>query len=325
MAEAASAVVDRIRHQVIAAPATPMTRSGAVDPDVVAKYATGLAASGAGGFAVWAHTGRGLQLPASVRDTVLTAFRAMTTLPVIVGAGVPADSQASTVEAQIAATAAMAERARALGADAIMVYPCPAFRAMPQPGNEIVTLHETVADAAGLPVLAFYLHAEAGGYAYPPDVLRILLAVPSVVGVKIATLDSAITCQDVISQVRAAGKLAVTGEDRMFGPSLMWGADAALVGIAAAAVPLSVALVDAWVRGDMPAFVTASRRLDTFAAATFHAPIDGYVQRMLWAAVWDGLIPEEHAHDRYGRPQTIVDRDRVAAVLERIRAEETCE
>ena len=43
----------------------------------------------------------------------------------------------------------------------------------------------------------------------------------------------------------------------MFGPSLMWGAEAALVGLAAAAVPVTAQVLDAYARGDHARFVQA--------------------------------------------------------------------
>ena len=75
---------------------------------------------------------------------------------------------------------------------------------------------------------------------------------------KTATLDRAIGCQDAIWAGRGSGKLLITGEDRMYGPSFMWGADTALVGIAAAQVELSAAVLRAWTAGDHSAFLTAS-------------------------------------------------------------------
>lgn len=103
----------------------------------------------------------------------------------------------------------------------------------------------------------------------------------------------------------------------MYGPSFMWGADTALVGIAAAQVELSVAVLRAWSAGDAAQFVAASDRLDRFAAVTFYAPIEGYVQRMIWAAVWEGLIPEEAAYDPYG-PALPAERDAVIRCLEEL-------
>jgi 4-hydroxy-tetrahydrodipicolinate synthase len=135
-------------------------------------------------------------------------------------------------------------------------------------------------------------------------------------GVKTATLHQAIGCQDAIWAGRGTGKLSITGEDRMFGPSMMWGADTALVGIAAAQVDLSAAVLRAWTDGDHSGFIAASERLDRFAAATFYDPIEGYVQRMLWAAVWEGLLPEEAAHDPYGPVLPAAERELVIRCLE---------
>src|SRR5690606_21892787 len=94
--------------------------------------------------------------------------------------------------------------------------------------------------------------------------------------------------------------LVITGEDRMFGPSLMWGAESALVGVAAALPTRTVEVLDAWQRRDYAAFVAASERLDRFAAATFREPMEGYVQRMAIAAAREGILPASVAVDPYG-------------------------
>jgi 4-hydroxy-tetrahydrodipicolinate synthase len=150
--------------------------------------------------------------------------------------------------------------------------------------------------------------------------IKDLLSLPSMLGVKTATLDRAIGCQDAIGAGRGTGKLLITGEDRMYGPSFMWGADTALVGIASAQVELSAAVLRAWTAGDHSGFLTASDRLDRFAAATFYAPIEGYVQRMLWAAEWEGLVPAEAAHDPYGPDLPPGERDLVIRCLEELHA-----
>jgi 4-hydroxy-tetrahydrodipicolinate synthase len=213
----------------------------------------------------------------------------------------------------------MALQAADGGADAVMVYPLAALGEMPDGHAQAVALHERVAAESGLPLVGFYLHGEAGGYPYPPELIRDLLSLPSMLGVKTATLDRAIGCQDAIWAGRGTGKLLITGEDRMFGPSFMWGADTALVGIAAAQVELSAAVLRTWTSGDHTGFLTASDRLDRFAAATFYAPIEGYVQRMLWAAVWEGLIPEDAAHDPYGPDLAAGERELVIRCLEELR------
>ncbi len=293
-------LVEQLRGTLLPAVVTPMSTDGVIAYDALTAYASAIAAEPIGGVAVWAHTGRGLYLSAADRSKVLEAWRQATDLPIVAGVGVPRSTTAQDLQEAADATVAMALHAADGGADAVMVYPLAALGEMPDGHAQAVALHERVAAESGLPLVGFYLHGEAGGYPYPPELIRDLLSLPSMLGVKTATLDRAIGCQDAIWAGRGTGKLLITGEDRMFGPSFMWGADTALVGIAAAQVELSAALLRTWTSGDHTGFLTASDRLDRFAAATFYAPIEGYVQRMLWAAVWEGLIPEDAAHDPYG-------------------------
>lgn len=302
---------DRLRGTLVAAAATPMTAAGEVDLDLVDSYLRRLVATGADALAVLAHTGRGPCLPAETRAGVIT--RAVATgVPVIVGAGGTPPSAARPSPAGSSSTAgpsaagssgtagfsgtagpsveravADARVAAELGAHGVLVFPSSGDR---------VALHEAVWRAAGLPMIAFDLYTDP----CPPDVLRELLRHPGVAGLKTALLSDAMGCQETIALTREAGRLAITGEDRMFGPSLLWGAEAALVGVAAAEVDVTAAVLRAFAADDLRAFEKASARLDRLAAATFTAPMEGYVQRMLWLAAAEGLIPDSHAHDPYG-------------------------
>ena len=309
-------LVEQLRGTLLPAVVTPMDSEGVVAYDALTAYAGALTAESVGGVAVWAHTGRGLYLSAADRSKVLETWRQATDVPIVAGVGVPRSSSAQGPQEAADATVAMALEAAAGGADAVMVYPLAALGELPDGHAQAVALHERVAAESGLPLVGFYLHGEAGGYPYPPALIRDLLSLPAVLGVKTATLDRAIGCQDAIWAGRGTGKLLITGEDRMYGPSFMWGADTALVGIAAAQVSLSAAVLDAWTSGDHSGFLTASERLDQFAAATFYAPIEGYVQRMLWAAEWEGLLPAEAAYDPYGPTLPSGERDLVIRCLE---------
>jgi len=311
-------LVARLRGTLLPAVVTPMDSDGVVAYDALTAYAGAIAASAIGGVAVWAHTGRGLYLSAADRSKVLESWRQATDVPIVAGVGVPRSVSASSLPEAADATVAMALQAADGGADAVMVYPLAALGELPDGHAQAVALHERVAAESGLPLVGFYLHGEAGGYPYPPELIRDLLGLDAMLGVKTATLDRAIGCQDAIWAGRGTGKLLITGEDRMYGPSFMWGADTALVGIASAQVELSAAVLRAWTDGDHSGFLTASERLDRFAAATFYAPIEGYVQRMLWAAVWEGLIPAEVAFDPYGPALPASERDAVIRCLEEL-------
>ncbi|MEW1842915.1 dihydrodipicolinate synthase family protein [Nonomuraea angiospora] len=281
---------DRLRGSLIAAAATPMTTSGEVDLDLVSRYLVGLVADGATGLAVLAHTGRGPYLAPDVRAAVIERAVAVG-VPVLAGVGGGAEDPAE--QARVAAE---------LGADGVLVFP---------PDGDRVALHEEVWRAARLPMIAFDLYTRP----CPAGTLRELLAHPGVAGLKTALLSDAMGCQRAIALAREADRLAITGEDRMFGPSLLWGAEAALVGIAAASVGVTAAVLEAFAGKDLRAFEEASGRLDRLAQVTFTEPMEGYVQRMLWLAAAEGRVPGTHAHDPYGPPLQEEERAVVVAAF----------
>ncbi|WP_211588937.1 dihydrodipicolinate synthase family protein [Allorhizocola rhizosphaerae] len=279
MDPAAAALRDRLRWKLIAAAATPLE----FDEGIVDAYLRGLVADGVDALAVLAHTGRGPYLPPVIRDSVIR---------IAVGIGVPV----------IVGVAELAEASRAaeLGADGLLVFP---------PTMGVVEFHDALWQAAGLPMLAFDLYTRPLSEAVLPE----LLAHPGVAGLKVARLHDAVACQAVIDATNAADRLAITGEDRMFGPSLMWGAQSALVGLAAAAVPVTARVLRAFADKDYARFVADSALLDRFAAVAFGEPVEGYVQRMLWVAAAEGRIPHTHSHDPYGPGLPDVERERILA------------
>ncbi|MEV6151653.1 dihydrodipicolinate synthase family protein [Nonomuraea sp. NPDC052129] len=287
---------DRLRGALLAAAATPMTESGEVDLGVVSRYLAGLVEDGADGLAVLAHTGRGPYLSPDVRAAVIERAVALG-VPVIVGVGgspeptgVPNGAGPPEPPGAAEPFAKAAEEARvaaSLGAHGVLVFPAEGDR---------LAGHDAIWRAARLPMIAFDLYTRP----CPPDTMRDLLRHPGVAGLKTALLSDAMGCQRAITLARQLGRLALTGEDRMFGPSLLWGAEAALVGLAAASVEVTAAVMDAYQGSDLRAFDAASARLDRLATATFTEPMEGYVQRMLWLAAAEGRIPESHAHDPYG-------------------------
>ena len=168
----------------------------------------------------------------------------------------------------------MAERAARLGADAVLAYAPTWLRGRDDRDRLIVEHHRRLA-AVGLPLVLFYLYEEAGGISYPPAVLDELLSMPEVIGIKMATLDSVMTYQDVSRRLaeRHPEPLLITGEDRFLGYSLMRGARAALIGMGAACSRMQAELVRAAVEGDARRFLELSRRADMLAEATSQTPL----------------------------------------------------
>lgn len=300
-------------------PAVPLTLDGAGRLHAAAhdSYLRHMSGQPVAGVAVWAHTGRGLMLERETADTVLRDWRAALPGKVIVaGAGAPAG--ASPVEAT-RLSVEMAEHAARLGADAVLAYAPTWLRGRDGADRLIVEHHRRLA-AVGLPVVLFYLYEEAGGISYPPAVLDELLSMPEVVGIKMATLDSVMTYQDVSRRLseRHPDRLLITGEDRFLGYSLMRGARAALVGMGAACSRMQAELIRAHVAGDAPRFLDLSRLADKLAEATFIRPMEGYIRRMLWVLVHQGVIPLEAANDPWGPELQRGEYNEVGRVLDEL-------
>lgn len=277
-------------------PAVPVPfRGSTVADDALEAYARWMAGQPVAGVAVWAHTGRGLHLTPQQRERVLAVWRAAMPGRIIV-AGV------NSVE--------MARAAKAGGADVLLAFP----RAL-----DPIPYH--VALGKELPVIAFYLYESAGGVAYDNATLHGLLAAAEVIGIKVATLDSVMTFQRVANLMREyAGKLLITGEDRFLGYSLTMGAHSALIGMGAALTDIQADLLHSFAQGDFSGFVHLSGLCDRFAQATFVAPIEGYVRRMLWAAAAEGAIPEDACDDPWGPPLDPGERDVIRRAVRDARA-----
>jgi 4-hydroxy-tetrahydrodipicolinate synthase len=174
--------------------------------------------------------------------------------------------------------------------------------------------------AQELPVIAFYLYEAAGGTAYDDAALHGILALPGVIGIKVATLDSVMTFQRVAAIMREhRDKVLITGEDRFLGYSLQMGARAALIGMGAALTDLQASLLRARAIGDDRAFTRLSAQLDEFSQATFVPPMEGYIRRMMWALAADGVIPDDACDDPWGPVLPVAERETVRRAVREAR------
>jgi 4-hydroxy-tetrahydrodipicolinate synthase len=277
-------------------PAVPVPfRGKALAADAQHVYARWMATQDVAGVAVWAHTGRGPRLSVDERRIVLQTWRAA--LPnrlVIAGA--------SSLE--------MAKQAKAGGADALLAFP---------QAKDPMGWHAAL--GAELPVIAFYLYEAAGGVSYGDAALHAILALPEVIGIKVATLDSVMTFQRIVALVREhPGKLVISGEDRFLGYSLMLGGQSALVGMGAALTDLQCALLRAHAAADGGEFLHLSGLIDRFSQQTFIPPMEGYVQRMLWAMVAEGVLSSDASDDPWGPALPQSQRDAVIQAVHDARA-----
>ncbi len=208
------------------------------------------------------------------------------------------------------------------GADALLVFPPALFRELPDDEQDqaIAEYHRELSKL-GVPLILFFLYDEAGGIAYSAEVLRALLSLEMTAGIKMATLDSAMTLQDVSTLIAEEfpERLLITGEDRMFGYSLMRGARGALVGLGAAFPNIQHDLMRAYAAKDFERFLELSGRVDGYAERTFIRPMDKYILRMLWCLVLSGVIPEEAANDLAGYKMVRPEIDSLRRAIDRYR------
>lgn len=281
MSGRARELAERLRWRLVVAAATPMTANRRVDDGAARGYLRRLVEDGAEGLAVGVHTGRGSVLQIPERCALLRAARSLD-VPVVAGTG-------SAAQADELAWVRAASEA---GADVLLVS-TPGNGSRMAPAEDVIAHHDTIWKASGLPLLAFDLYSRP----YPADVLDAVLQHPGVLGYKPARLHDAVAVQEGIAIATANDRLVLSGEDRMLGPSLTWGAQGCLIGAAAAAVGVTLDVLRSWREGDYVTFVRASQAFDVLARAVFRPPYDGYVQRMLWVASDQGMLPEHLAHD----------------------------
>lgn len=266
------------------------------------------------GVAVWAHTGRGLLLDDDTAQLVMRQWRQAVAKPLIAGVG--ARSKDANPQAATTATLAMASRATDYGADALLVYPPSWLRHHERRDSLIVEHHEQLSQL-GLPLLLFYLYEAAGGVRYSNTILDELLSLPNVIGIKMATLDSVMTYQDVASHIqsRHPNKLLITGEDRFVGYSLRRGANAALIGMGAVCSDLQAELIEAHSAGKAERFLELSDQVDRLAEVLFIDPMEGYIGRILYALARLGVISADAANDPWGPALTPPELENIDAVL----------
>ncbi|MBI3735638.1 dihydrodipicolinate synthase family protein [Candidatus Sumerlaeota bacterium] len=285
------------------------------------------AASPAAGVALWVHTGRGLHLGADERHRVFKRWRIGLREDqfIIAGVGCPHPSIGTLEEMgdaeYISRAADMAQDAKTFGADGILVYAPAKFRGRPNQDELIFDYHESVA-SVGLPMILFYLYESAGGISYSLNLLQTLLALDSVAGIKLATLDSIMTFQDVAEMIKAKFPevALLTGEDRFLGYTIMRGAVGALIGMGAVQPGLQAALIKTWREKRYDEFVKLSIALDHFAETIFVEPMEGYIRRVMIALAADGVLPIEHTYDPWGPPVTAAERVAIAAALNELKS-----
>lgn len=294
---------------LIPATVLPMTDTARPDLDALGRYLEWVIGQRPVGLAINVDTGEGPHLSRSEKQAVLEAAVHVARGRVSVIAGVGGPYTEAAVE--------QARDARAAGADAIMVFPVPAFYGRPLLPEIPYEYHQAIARAVDLPIILFQLQPALGGAEYTDEVLRRLLSIEGVVAIKEASFDAMkfVEMRSILDRARRRITL-LTGNDNFICHSFVLGAEGALIGFGTLATEMQVQMIDAARRRDWSEAFRLSEIVQPLADAIFERPVSNYRARTKEALRMLGVIPNAAV-----RPPLLpigdAERERIRRALER--------
>jgi 4-hydroxy-tetrahydrodipicolinate synthase len=268
---------------IIPAIVTPMTPAAELDLPALRRYVGWLVEQGPVALAVNVDTGEGPHLtPDERRQTIETVVEAAAGRCKVV-AGVAGPSTAFGV--------ANARAAQAAGADALLVFPIPAYLGAPLNPEIPYRYHAAIAEAVDLPLILFQLQPALGGVLFSEEVLHKLISIPSVAAFKEASFDCLRFLQ-VKTALQSASRpiTLLTGNDNFICESFVLGAEGALLGFAKLGTREQVTMLEAVRRCEFAKALELSARLQPLADMVFGPPVTDYRARTKEALVMLGVL-----------------------------------
>jgi 4-hydroxy-tetrahydrodipicolinate synthase len=236
-------------------------------------------------------TGEGPYLTAEERREVVRVTRAVAKgrCKIIAGCGGPAT----------AAAIANARDARDAGADALLVFPTPAFLNDPLDPQIPYDYHKAIAEASGLPLVVFQLAPLFGGVNYTSEALAKVLELSHIIGLKDASFDAMrfAETRDVVRRAKHKVTL-LTGNDNFLLESFLLGAEGGLLGYGAVGAGLLIEMLGAIKKREFDRAVAMQERVQGFCDYIYGHPIGDYRARCKVALVHMGLLSREQTHVR---------------------------
>jgi 4-hydroxy-tetrahydrodipicolinate synthase len=166
----------------------------------------------------------------------------------------------------------LARDAADAGADAVMVF-APSSWALGAAPDVIVRHHQMIHDATKLPMFLFQGSVNAGKTAFAPDVLRSLLRLPNVVGIKEGSWETSAyeATRRMTKALRPDVAVMASGDEHLF-TCFVLGSEGSLVSLAAVIPSEIVQLDDAVRRGDLASARALHDRIYPLAKAVYGTP-----------------------------------------------------
>jgi len=292
---------------LIPATVLPMDADGRIDEASLRSYIRWIAGQGPVALAINVDTGEGPHLTHEEKVRVLGIVRDVTDLPIVAGLAGPSTD----------AAVRQARDFRDAGADALLVFPIPAYLSEPLDVRVPVAYHEAIAEV-GLPMILFQLQPALGGLNFEPETLRAMASVNGVVAIKEASFDA----RRFVDTARLLADLPrpityLTGNDNFILESFMLGATGALIGFGAVMTREQVDMIDAWNDGRIDDALVLGRRVQRLADVVFARPVGDYRVRLKECLRILGVLEAAHVR-RPLMPISDAERAHLADVLEEV-------
>ena len=292
---------------LIPATVLPMHADGSIDEPALRSYIGWVAKQGPVALAINVDTGEGPHLTHDEKVRIIKVVRDVTDLPIVAGLAGPSTD----------AAVRQARDFRDAGANALLVFPIPAYLSQPLDPRVPVEYHRAIADV-GLPMILFQLQPALAGLNFEPDTLRAMAAVEGVVASKEASFDA----RRFVDTARLLEDLPrpitlLTGNDNFILESFMLGATGALIGFGAVMTQEQADMITAWQEGRIEDAKALGRRVQRLADVVFAAPVGDYRVRLKECLRILGVLEAAHVR-RPLQPIGDAERAHLAAILEEV-------
>jgi 4-hydroxy-tetrahydrodipicolinate synthase len=269
---------------LIPATVLPMHADGSIDEPALRSYIAWVVEQGPVALAINVDTGEGPHLTHDEKVRIIEVVRDVTDLPIVAGLAGPS-TDAAVRQARDFKTA---------GADALLVFPIPAYLSQPLDVRIPVAYHAAVAEV-GLPLILFQLQPALGGVNYDAEVIEAMARVVGVVAIKEASFDARRFVDTARLLERIPPKITLlTGNDNFILESFMLGATGALIGFGAVMTREQVDMIRAWQDGRTEEAMVLGRRVQRLADVVFAAPVGDYRVRLKECLRILGVLESAH-------------------------------
>ena len=255
---------------LIPATVLPMFDDGSIDEASLRSYIAWVAGQGPVALAINVDTGEGPHLTHDEKIRVLRIVREVTDLPIVAGLAGPSTD----------AAVRQAKEFRDVGADALLMFPIPAYLSEPLDVRIPLGYLEAVG-SVGLPMILFQLQPALAGVNFEPTTLRAMASVEGVVAIKEASFDARRFMDTAAVLAELPRPITfLTGNDNFILESFMLGATGALIGFGAVMTREQVDMIQAWNEGRIDDAMALGRRVQRLADVVFARPVGDYRVRL---------------------------------------------